>query len=338
MTWMSWRQFRLQALVGALLLVLAGVYLLSLGLEIRDAYDTYLARCGGQDDCAPQLANFLSDYQNTLLFVAAGFGLVPAFIGAFWGAPLIARELETGTHRLAWNQSVTRRRWLVTKLGIVGLGSAIVAALLSLLLTWAANPLDGVAGDRFSTIVFGARNLAPVGYTVFAFVAGAVIGLLVRRTLPAMALTFLAVIVMQFAVPNLVRTHYMPPEATTMAMTADAINQARSLGSITGAPVVGGLTVPDAWVTSVSELRTADGQALPDDAFNECFSNPERTGATGTFGDTAVCLGDLDLHVDVAYQPNDRYWPFQWIELTLYIGLSALVAALGLWRIRRHAS
>jgi hypothetical protein len=114
MMWLSLRQFRLQALVGAVLLVLAGVYLLSLGTDIREAYDVSLARCDGQPDCGPQIAQFLSNYQNTLLFIAAAIGLVPALIGAFWGAPLIARELEAGTHRLVWNQSVTRRHWLAS--------------------------------------------------------------------------------------------------------------------------------------------------------------------------------------------------------------------------------
>jgi hypothetical protein len=148
----------------------------------------------------------------------------------------------------------------------------------------------------------------------------------------------LAVLVMQFAVPNLLRPHYLPPETTTLAMTTDAINQARNLGSITGAPVVGGLTIADAWVISVSDLRTADGRALTTEAFNECLIKAPQTGARGTYGDTAVCLGNLGLHVDVAYQPDDRYWPFLWIELTLYLGLSALLAALGLWRIARSAA
>ena len=46
--------------------------------------------------------------------------VVPAIIGIFWGAPLVARELETGTYRLAWTQSVTRTRWLAVKLAVVG--------------------------------------------------------------------------------------------------------------------------------------------------------------------------------------------------------------------------
>jgi len=33
---------------------------------------------------------------------------VPLLIGMFWGAPLISREFEAGTFRLAWTQGVTR--------------------------------------------------------------------------------------------------------------------------------------------------------------------------------------------------------------------------------------
>lgn len=320
---MSLRQFRIQALVGAILLVLAAIYLLRLGGDVRAVHDT---------------SQLPSQYAQTMLFLAAGFGLVPALIGAFWGAPLVARELENGTHRLVWNQSVPRRRWLAVKLTVLGLASTAVTGALSALLTWAAAPVDQAAGDRFSTILFGARGVAPIGYAAFGFMFGAVTGLLVRRTLPAMALVFLAVIAVQFAVPNLLRPHFMPAERVTVPMTADAINRARMLGSITGGPVVGGLEIPDAWVTYTSKLLTPDGQQLSDAAFNECFNNAPKTGATGTFGDTAACLGKLDLHVDMAYQPNRRFWPFQWIELALYLGFSVLLAAVGLWRVQRRVS
>ena len=49
--------------------------------------------------------------------------VVPAVIGIFWGAPMIAREIEAGTYRLVWTQSITRTRWLVSKLGVAGIGS-----------------------------------------------------------------------------------------------------------------------------------------------------------------------------------------------------------------------
>ncbi|MBA9005713.1 ABC transporter permease subunit [Thermomonospora cellulosilytica] len=338
MIWLNWRQFRLQALVAAVVLALIAVYLLHLGGDIRDAHDAYRSGCGNPGDCAQAKSQFQSTYQNTLLFLAAGLGLLPVVIGAFWGAPLIARELETGTHRLVWNQSVTRRRWLLGRMAFVGLAAMLLTGLASLLLTWAASPYDQVAGDRFGTVEFGARNIAPLGYAVLAFTLGTVIGLLVRRTLPAMAITGVVFLVLQFAVPNLVRPHLMPPEKTTLPMTAETINQARNLGSITGAPVIGGLEVPgapDAWISEISPMRTADGRTLSETAFNACLNTPPETGAGGTFGDAAVCLAKLNLHVDIRYQPSDRYWAFQLSETALYVALSGILIAFGLRRIRR---
>ena len=113
-------------------------------------------------------------------------------IGVFWGAPLIAREFETGTYRLAWTQSVTRTRWLAVKLGVVGLASIAVAGLLSLMVTWWSSPIDRVNADRFRLGIFAERDIVPIGYAAFAFALGVTAGLLIRRTLPAMAATLVA--------------------------------------------------------------------------------------------------------------------------------------------------
>ncbi|WP_240687241.1 ABC transporter permease subunit [Amycolatopsis suaedae] len=335
---MSWRQFRAQALVAAAGLVVIAAGLVVLGMDIRDTYDSYLARCQG--DCADAMRQFTNEYRNLLLFLDAGFILVPGLLGMFWGAPLVARELESGTHRLVWNQSVPRRRWLVVKLLFAGLAAMAAAGVVSLLLTWAAGPADQMANDRFEAIVFSARHVAPVAYAAFAVVLGAVIGLLIRRTLPAMALTLLVFIAIQVAVPNLVRPYLMPPITISTPMTSEAINELRNLGGLTDRPTIGGLTIPDAWVTDTSELLTADGRPLDVAQFNKCIepggSHDSRREGGGTFGAAAQCLGDLDLHVTASYQPNHRYWPFQWLESAIYLTLSALLAVLGRWRIQRR--
>ena len=97
----------------------------------------------------------------------------PSLIGMFWGAPLIARELETGTFRLAWTQSVSRMRWLLVKLGLVGLASAAVGGLLSLMVTWWYSPIDKVNQGRFGAAAFGLHGFVPAGYALFAFALGA---------------------------------------------------------------------------------------------------------------------------------------------------------------------
>lgn len=312
MIWLSWRQFRAQALVAAIALLLLLVYLVVLGRQIRD---------GGHSG-----AELREQFQGRVYLLDAMLLLTPALIGLFWGAPLVARELETGTHRLAWNQSVTRRRWLTVKLLLTGLAAMLAGALVSAALTWAASPLDRFTGDRFSTIFFGTRNLAPVAYGIFALVLGVVLGLLIRRTVPAMALTLLVFVVTQALTPNLVRPHLMTAEHMSAPVTAEVVRNLTFLGQ---QPEISGLKVPGAWVISTSELRTADGARVSEDAYGRCVA--------GSFEGVADCLGGLNLHVDIDYQPVDRYWTFQWLESALYLGLALSLAAFGLWRIRRAA-
>ncbi|GAA4245596.1 ABC transporter permease subunit [Dactylosporangium darangshiense] len=333
---MSWRQFRTPALVGALVLAALAAYLISTGLDIRSARDGYLAQCHAAGDCPAALSRLAGDYRTRLLLLAGVLGLVPALIGMFWCAPLIARELETGTHRLAWNQSVTRRRWLLVRLSTVLLAAVLVALAASALLTWAAAPVDAIAGDRFATVNFGARYLSPIGQAALAAALGAVTGLFVRRTVPAMALTGLLVIAILFVMPNAVRPHLMPAQHLSRPMTAAAIDEAHGLGTLGSAPVVRGIEVPGAWVTDVSELLTADGRPLDSRTFNDCLMHAPKTGARGTFGDSSPCLASHDLHLDIAYQPNSRFWRFQVLETALYLALSALLCAFAVWRIRHR--
>ncbi|MEJ3748864.1 ABC transporter permease subunit [Actinomycetes bacterium KLBMP 9797] len=326
MIWLTWRQFRTQAAVtGAALLVVA-LGLVVLGVRIRASRDGYLAGCAG--DCADALSRFHLEWITRLLFIDAGLIVVPGFLGMFWGAPLVARELEAGTHRLVWNQSVPRRRWLAVKLLVVGLAGMAATGLLSALLTWAAAPVDAVAGDRFTAVVFGARNVVPVAYGGLAVVLGAVLGMAVRRTVPAMALVLVGFVAFQVAMPNLIRPHLLPPERVTMAMTGDTLSEVRGLGGLSNRPTVRGVPMGAAWVVSTSELRTRDGAALATAEFDRCLD-------AGRFEASLACLAALDLHVEVAYQPADRYWPFQWLESALVLVLAAALAAAALWRVPR---
>ena len=102
MIWLTWRQFRFPAAV-----VFGAAALLALMLF-----------AAGVPAAGDQALEFLSNERGDVqiyTFVTIAMMLAPAVIGMFWGAPLVARELEAGTHRLVWNQSVTRTRWLVIK-------------------------------------------------------------------------------------------------------------------------------------------------------------------------------------------------------------------------------
>ena len=77
--------------------------------------------------------------------------------------------------------------WLATKLALVGVASMVVAGLFSLGVTWWFSRMDQLSMNQFST--FDQRDLVAVGYAALAFALGVTAGVLIRRTLPAMAVT-----------------------------------------------------------------------------------------------------------------------------------------------------
>jgi len=184
---LSWLQFRAQAVTAAASLAAAAVILAA---------------------TSPHRGVNAGFYHWLYMAGIVVLYLTPAMIGIFWGAPLISRELETGTYQLAWTQSVTRTRWLAVKLGLGCLVSMATAGLLSLMVTWWSGPLDQLDqfnNYRLSPLTFGARDLTPVGYTAFAFALGVTIGLLLHRAVPAIAVTLAVFAAVQVAVPVGVR-------------------------------------------------------------------------------------------------------------------------------------
>ncbi|WP_026931646.1 ABC transporter permease subunit [Glycomyces tenuis] len=329
MIWLTLRQFRIQSLIGAAAIAATAIYLAVLGTTIRTVYDRNVTDCTSACDegAARQL---IADQFGLTLMLLGGFLIaVPALIGAFWGAPMITRELETGTHRLVWNQSVTRRRWLTIKLAVGGGASVITVGALSLMLTWAAHPYDTFVDDRFTPLTFAARNLAPLGYAALAFVVGLTVGLLTRRTLAAMAITLVALIAFQVLMANMVRPNMFEPETDTVTV-AEAREAGRidMLGFGPDGGTVQGYTVPGAWVlTDAAEVVDGEGNTISHEQLSACESDGT------TMPDE--CLTSMGAQFTIEYQPGDRYWTFQWIELGLALALTAILIGVAFWKIPR---
>ena len=335
MIWLTYRQFRTQALAALAVLAAAAVYIAVTGLRMRHTYTADQAACRQpHSQCGLILNQFQNAYngpqQLLQLFVLAA----PALIGIFWGAPLIAGELERGTHRMTWNQSITPGRWLAVKLAVVGLAAVAAAGLLSLLLTWWASPLDRVGDDRFAALTFATRDIVPLGYAAFAFALGAALGLLTRRALPAMAVTLAVFIALQVLFATQFRADLLPSTTTTRAVDAALLGQAGGIG--TGADAAGPVFVdtpgpPGAWIQSETDLENSAGQTISATEVNGCLNDPEPDMAA--IGD---CLAPYNLHIDLTYQPADNYWPLQWAETGIYLTLAGLLGGACFWRIRRQ--
>jgi ABC-type transport system involved in multi-copper enzyme maturation permease subunit len=340
MIWLTWRQFRAQALTALVVLAAVVVYFMITGLRMHHTYAVDLASCTPQNDCGEVLNQFQGKYSAAfnlaeLLVVAA-----PALIGIFWGAPLIGRELETGTHQLAWNQSVMRSRWLATKLTGVGLASIAAAGLLGYLLTWWAAPLDQINGSRFGAMTFATRDIVPIGYAAFAFTLGATAGLLLRRTLPAMAVTLAVFIGIQIFVPTTIRPHLLTSTTTNFLINQNTtIHGIYGSGGGSGDFYVSGLKVPqDAWVLSSEPVQDAHGRPVVLDAVQNCLPDPGPDGKLGgqPFEQFGACLASDHLHEVITYQPASHYWPLQWYETGIFFALAALLSGSCFWWIRRR--
>lgn len=322
MTWLTLRQFRAQALAGIAAMLAITIYLVILGAQIHHAYDADLAQCRTADGCGTLLSSFTSTYSSPISYLGYLLLAVPGIIGMFWGAPLIARELEAGTHRLVWNQSVTRRRWLAAKLVVIGLIAMAVAGAYSLLLTWAASPVDAIEANRFSPLLFDVRNITPLGYAAFAFALGTTLGLLIRRTVPAMALAFAIFAAIQILVPTMIRPNYATPVDTKVQLTAQTVDSLTFFGRY---GTIGGLKLPGAWIVSASPMLNAAGKDIGHTAeYSKCLHA----------ADPGTCFGKENLHIQASVQPASRYWAFQWYETAIFAALTAALAGLCFWRIR----
>lgn len=350
---LTWRQFRTQAAVAFGLLVVIAVVLIATRPHLTYLYNIYSkaqAACVASRNCRDVSIN-LSQVDKLLELLGTALVAVPALVGAFWGAPLIAREFETGTHRLAWTQSVTRTRWLAAKVLVVGLGSVVLTGLLSLMVTWWSTPIDRAHVNRFGSGMFGERNITPLGYAAFGFALGLVAGLLLRRTLPAMASTLFVVLAVRIGFTYAVRPNLLSPVRMAVALNPDSTG----FGSNNGAPDTlfpNPPNLPNAWVYSTRVVDSAGNGLDPHVVATTCPTlgqiGPPPVSAPGVTRTVAPadvqnalhdCVQKISVtyHVVTTYQPANRYWPMQWVETGVYLAAAIALGWFCFWWIRRRA-
>ena len=106
---------------------------------------------------------------------------------------MLARELESGTFRFAWTQSVGRGRWLIAKFGVLAVLVLICAYALGVVASWWVAPFNLVGmTSRWQAGQFDVTGLTLPAWSLFAFALGVTLGLLARRILTAMALSSVA--------------------------------------------------------------------------------------------------------------------------------------------------
>jgi hypothetical protein len=323
--WVVWRRFRTTLAATAAVLAVIAVYLVIDGERMRSAFATYQAcQPAGSARCQFDWETLREGYsQPGLIGVVLLF--LPGIVGAFAGAPVLARELETGTFRYAWTQGVGRMRWAVAVVIPAAIGVAVLVGAFGVLVSWHNRPLvqAGIM-PRLHATVFPITGPAAAGWALVGFGLGVLAGLLWRRVVPALATAFAAWFGLAFLTANVLRPNYLPQRLTT---SLELSNTALSYGQ---------------WWTRAG-VRVSDAQinnALRAIGFQDLGGSGKVTVQVGGDGgvDPVQYLIQHGYTQVTSYQPDSRYWTFQWIEFSWLIGLALLLLATTLWLLRRRAA
>jgi ABC-type transport system involved in multi-copper enzyme maturation permease subunit len=305
MVWLAWRQFRAQAAlaVGATI-----VAIVALVVTHQHVVDTYSSAGDGN----------LTGFYVWLRLLGTGLIGVPAIIGAFWGAPLLSREFEDRTFRMAWTQSVTRTHWLGTKLAVIGATTIAAVAAFAFVFTWWSGPIDAI-GNRIGTANFAQRGIVPIGYALFGLSLGALAGTILRRTIPAMAASLTGFFIVRIVVQKLVRTHLIGPQSVSTP----------SFGS-------NGL---HGWVVSTRTVDAA-GQTISNKAAENlltaaCNITRATQDADGALADCARRMGIRDI---AQVHTADQFWALQAAELGLFLALTGITVVTCFWWLNHRTA
>jgi ABC-2 family transporter protein len=320
MAWVTWRQHRFALAGVALFLGAWAVYLWLNGLHLHHAYAAATAcHPASSIACGEIISNFNFTYGNPALAAAVMLQAVPALIGAFTGAPVLARELETGTFRYAWTQGFGRRRWTLAKLVPLAIAVAVAAGVFSLLFSWYYQPFFA-DGDKtpLATELFDLRGVAFAAWTLAAFAIGALAGMLIRRVVPAIAATLAVYAGLALAAGLFLRQHYLTPLVTrnpTVPASAWIMSQWWTKGgtfAFAGWP-------PNSLLMRICPPASVGPGKVSPESITQCVARHGYTQWT-------------------SYQPVSRFWPFQWIEGGWLLALSVLLIAATVWLVRRRAA
>jgi hypothetical protein len=330
MTWVVWRQHRNQAYFAAAALAAFAVLMLVTGLQMASQYHSELTLCAASHSCG-NLANTLNLEAPGLSAVVTLTVVVPCLLGVFWGGPLVAREFETGTGQFAWMQSIPRGRWLAVTVGWILLVAAAWGGAVAGLVTWWSSPVNALQQQNFQAAQFDVQGIVPIGYAVFAVALGIAAGALLRRTLPAMAITLAVFTFVRLVIGQDFRSHYLTAVTKTFSFLHPPPLPAGSYWLVSSGlvgprgPVGNSVGSPHLNVDGVA-INVGD---LPSACRNLVFQQPRNFFS---------CLVARGYHGYISYQPAGRYWAFQGIETGIFVLLAAaLVAIAAIVVLRRDA-
>ncbi len=330
MAWVTWRQHRIALGGAAAFLGALAVFVGIAGLHLHHAHAAATACNPASPVCADLITHFnvSLNFMNHVLEGGYVLQVVPALIGAFVGAPVLARELETGTFRYTWTQGFGPWRWTLAKLVALAVAVTAAAGALSALFSWYYQAYFAPGNEArslselspFSSALFDLRGIAFAAWTLAAFAIGVLAGMLIRRVVPAIVATLAVYTGLALVAANVLRRHYLTPLVTSK------VN------------VPGFAWIYREWWTKGGKFAFSGLRDAPNHLVQQCASIPR--GPLGKPSSVTLdqCFARHGYTQLTRYQPTSRFWPFQWIEGGWLLALSVSLIAVTVWLVRRRSS
>ncbi|WP_431959112.1 ABC transporter [Actinacidiphila sp. bgisy160] len=188
MIWLVWRQHRAAYWTLLAVTAIAVAWMLYQRAGLLD----HLTAKGWPHSSPDTWTENISPYSAALTKASLGLGFIPILLGVFLGAPLLAGDLESGTAKLVTSQAAGPARWLAAKIGISALVVVVCTVALSFTFGrwWAPVSKQNTVLDWSSGPAFDNTGPVPVALALFTVLGGVAIGMVLRRTLLSMVVTF----------------------------------------------------------------------------------------------------------------------------------------------------
>ena len=320
MIWLTWRQHRLEGLIGAMVVVVVAALVAGIVVAAQPLLEQIKHTCSivVDDSCGRALIAFNARFGMFQQPLTLAFLLLPVLSGMFIGAPLLAREFEQGTAEMVWTQGITRRKWLFIKLAILGSATIVMGGILA------------VAGQEWSTAVpdnsynqwfaFDVQGPEFAGYTLFSFALGVAAGAAIGKTVPAMAVVLVGFLALRGAIGGFARRNFLPP--VTSELTS---------------PLFSGQG--QAWLIGDQQPVDMHGNSISSDQFNQITDaclHPATGVVPGNFN-LQACWHEHGIKVLQTYQPAERFPLFQGIETAIFVLAAIALLGFAMWLVRSRA-
>ena len=318
MIWATWRMHRSIFLVSIGVASALAIWLTITGLIEEHAWTIFVNHhCslnypGSSPVCS-------SSYSGRGLFSSINSALcnaLPVVLGLVLGAPLVAGEIQGNTNRLAWTQTITRTRWVITKIGVGALVTAGIMGAMAPLIWWWTNVAE--RNDRILPFNFDISGFVEVSYALFAFMLGVALGAVIRRIGWTFAAGIPIFVAVRLGERDYIRPGLLPPTSV----------------SVSASDPVGGVD----WVLNSGFLPLGDSIPPPGQTWSsndQTIASCQGSGAEKAAHSVTYCEKALHLHYVEQIRPASHFWALQAVESAIFIAAAGVLLGLTVLAVRR---